>query len=137
MLDEALKLLEPKLLTILDTTPSGVSIGLDTKGDWKVEDYEILWANKRIYSMLGYAMHQGRFTPRSEKIRNIGQTILDTVKQCYENTGCRHGFHGPFPLGSDGKDDKLKNVEISLMLAGFIGKNLPVILQVVHLKTSD
>ncbi len=134
MLEEALKLLQPKLLTILDSTPSGIGISLDTKGNWKVEDCEILWANKRIYSMLGNAMHRGRFLLHSERTHGLVQAILDTLKRCYEETGCRDGFHGPFPIGSDNEDDRLKKIEISVMLAGFIGNNLPVLLQVVHQK---
>ncbi|WP_419659615.1 uncharacterized protein Dvar_85190 [Desulfosarcina variabilis str. Montpellier] len=136
MLEEALKLLHPKLLTILDTTPSSIAIWLDTRGRWNVEDCEVLWANKRMISMLGHAMNRGRFTPHTKQTHRIGQAILDTIKQCYENTGCHDGFHGPFPIGSDVEDDKIKKMEISAMLAGFIGNSLPVLLQVIHQKAN-
>jgi hypothetical protein len=137
MLKEALRLLEPLLLTILDTTPSAVIIHLCRSAQWHTEDFDILWMNKAAREQLSHLTRTGRLVPTSEANQKIIQSSLNELHKLAQTMGGHHtGFIGPFPITSILPDGREKQFSYSLMYAGDIGDGLPVILQATHEKVS-
>ena len=133
MLNKALQILEPLLLTILDTTPSGVIIHMGRSSQWMIDNFEIVWMNKAARKLLGHVSGTGQLVPTSEANRKIIQASLDELQSTAQENEMHHTeFIGPFQLASRLSDGRDVQLGYSLMYAGKIANGLPVVLQVTH-----